>query len=59
MLIIIDASFCPSSLVFIKAPSPILISINMYLAPIASFLLIIDEAIKETFSTVAVVSRSA
>ncbi|MPN12101.1 hypothetical protein SDC9_159413 [bioreactor metagenome] len=48
-----------SSKVFIKAPSPVLTSKTMASAPEANFLHIIEAAIKDILSTVAVTSLRA
>ena len=54
-----DASALESSSVFIKAPLPVLTSRTMESAPDAIFLLIMLEAIRDIWSTVAVTSRNA
>ena len=48
-----------SSRVFMKAPRPTFTSKTMLRAPAASFLLMMELAIKGTLSTVAVTSRRA
>ena len=48
-----------SSSCFMKAPLPVFTSNTMASAPAASFLLIIEDAISDILSTVAVTSRSA
>ena len=48
-----------SSLLFIKAPLPVFTSNTMASAPAASFLLIMELAISDILSTVAVTSRRA
>ena len=48
-----------SSSVFMKAPLPVLTSKTMPSAPAASFLLIMELAIRDILSTVAVTSRRA
>ena len=56
---IFSARSVASSTFFINAPSPTLTSRTIPSEPEASFLLIIELAIKDVFETVAVVSRSA
>ena len=56
---IVSASSRASSSVFMNAPSPTLTSSTIASAPAASFFDMIDAAISETLSTVAVTSRSA
>ena len=55
----VRASSRARSLVFMKAPSPYLTSRTMASAPEAIFLLMIELAISERLSTVAVTSRRA
>ena len=56
---IAEASSLAASGVFIKAPLPHLTSSTIERVPAASFLLIMDEAIRGILSTVAVTSLSA
>ena len=56
---IASASRRASSIVFMKAPSPTFTSSTIACAPAASFFDMIEAAISETSSTVAVTSRSA
>ena len=59
MATIFSASSLPSASVFIKAPEPHFTSSTMDLDPAASFLDMMDEAIRGMESTVAVTSRRA
>ena len=56
---IASASWRASSIVFMNAPSPTFTSSTIACAPAASFFDMIDAAISDSWSTVAVTSRSA
>ena len=56
---IVSARRRASSSVFMKAPRPTLTSSTIACAPAASFFDMIDAAISESWSTVAVTSRRA
>lgn len=59
MATIVCARRMASSCVFMNAPEPVLTSSRMALAPAASFLLMMEDAMSGMLSTVAVTSRSA